>query len=218
MSQRGSGVEEFVAVWVASRGMWCCTTRLNPGRPQSTGVAKRSWTSSNWHSTGVGGGAEQSEVSYLPNHLGRDAYWTAASASGSVKAWSYRALPTMVPAAVRLPGRGWRPHAGRPATTLPHSLPPPRRSARTPHTATAGWAGEGPIPADVGDEIARIAVGVEAGPVGVSPPTVEIRWSLILHRPVAGTLEHYVRVTDDTGASTGWDKVGDVRFTTPSRS
>ena len=52
--------------------------------------------------------------------------------------------------------------------------------------------------------------------VGVSPPTVEIRWALILHRPAAGNLQQYLRVTDDTGASTSWDKVGDLRFTTPS--
>jgi hypothetical protein len=54
--------------------------------------------------------------------------------------------------------------------------------------------------------------------VGVSPPTIQIRWALILHRPAAGTLQQYLRVTDDSGASTSWDKVGDLRFTTPSGS
>ncbi len=44
---------------------------------------------------------------------------------------------------------------------------------------------------------------------GPTDPTVQITWSVIFHQPASGTpLQQYLKVADDFGSSTGWDKVG----------
>jgi hypothetical protein len=43
---------------------------------------------------------------------------------------------------------------------------------------------------------------------GAAPPTVDISWAVTLKHGAAGDLQQYLRVVDDTGAATSWDKVG----------
>jgi hypothetical protein len=43
---------------------------------------------------------------------------------------------------------------------------------------------------------------------GAAAPTVDIRWAVALQKGARGTLQQYVRVVDDKGAASSWDKVG----------
>ena len=51
------------------------------------------------------------------------------------------------------------------------------------------------------------------GPQG-DPTTVEITWSVSFHGSARGNLQQFLRVADDFGASTNWDRLGDWRVTT----
>jgi hypothetical protein len=54
------------------------------------------------------------------------------------------------------------------------------------------------------------------GVAGAHVPTVEIHWDLKLTTAAEGNLQQYLRVTDDRGRSTSWDRVGSWRVKAPA--
>lgn len=61
-------------------------------------------------------------------------------------------------------------------------------------------------------DLSRSKVGEVAG---ADPPTVEIDWALALRSPAAGHLQQFLRVQDDAGSATTWDKVGQWHVSRP---